>query len=209
LKSRRCCLIELQNNHKNAGQNVSQKFLALVPKTHALVVPAKAEIYVNKFVSCGKLVSCHSCEGRNPWWLSRSAKIVGGSSTPLSFLRKKHETHSLVIPAKGGARVSGNLFPACGTAKRALQGGIHGGLVAVPRVLGVARRLLTFFVLPKKVSKKRRANIASPSGSPCKTRMGGGEKTCPPRGIKNISSAGFEQLSPQKIPPILRLARWR
>src|SRR5512138_3881453 len=73
---------------------------------------------------------------------------------------------------------------------------------------GIARRQVTFLVLPRKVTKKRRPRCAAPSGFPryfankrgCATRPSRAHKTCP--------TAELEQCSP-KPPLVCEISRRR
>jgi hypothetical protein len=73
---------------------------------------------------------------------------------------------------------------------------------------GVVRQQVTFLVLPKKVTKRRRPRCAVPSGFPryfankrgCATRPSGAHKTCP--------TAELEQCSP-KPPLVCEISRRR
>src|SRR5512135_2556215 len=73
---------------------------------------------------------------------------------------------------------------------------------------GVARQLVTFLVLPRKVTKRSRPRFAAPAGSPrksankrgCATRPSGAHTPCP--------AAELEQCSP-KPPLVCSLSRRR
>src|SRR5574340_1662356 len=71
---------------------------------------------------------------------------------------------------------------------------------------GVARRLVTFFVSPKKVTKERRPRCATPSGQALtEPSHRGGSATRPGRAYKKCPAVELGQCSPSS--PLTRSSR--